>query len=317
MADTRHFHDPIIDRHTDPADPPEGSWSLWMSNGSGTGDAGDLYAKITTGGVTKTVPLVDFSTGSLVVTDFFLEVSKGTVAGHSAVQKFGRNNDIDTSASEDIWAGGGTRAYLSSAETMDVASTSANDDGAPAGTGARTIEIQGLNSSYAEISETVTLNGTSAVTTTNSFLRVHRAYVRTAGTVETNDGDITVDPTTSGSGSRQAFVAAGDGQTLISHYTVPAGKTAYMVGGQLSISPSDGSTGVKQAKVRLFIRPENGAWRLQAEFGARSDGTSIAPDIVFTAPISFPAKTDIKWVGTAENNNTSVYVQYNLILVDN
>lgn len=248
--------------------------------------------------------------------DFYFEVARGNVSGHTAVQKFGRNNDIDTAAAEDIWAGGGTRAYLSSAETMDIASASTNDDGSPAGTGAQSVIIEGLDSSYEEISETVTMNGTTAVTTTNSYLRVHRLYVHDVGSVETNDGDITCDPTTSGSGSRQALVAAGDGQTLIGHYTVPANKTAYMVGGQISVAPSAGSTGVKQASVRLFQRPEGKAWRLQADFGARSDGTSIAPDVVFTVPASFAAKTDLKWTGTAENNNTSVYVQYNLVLVD-
>jgi hypothetical protein len=32
-----------------------------MSNGHGTGDDGDIMIKITSGGVTKTVTLVDFS----------------------------------------------------------------------------------------------------------------------------------------------------------------------------------------------------------------------------------------------------------------
>lgn len=254
---------------------------------------------------------------SMTAQDFFLEVARGNISGMSSVQKFGRNNDIDSAAEEDVWAGGGSRAYLSSAETMDVSSTSTNDDGSPGGTGARTMVIEGLDSSYDEISETVTLDGTTTVVTSNSYLRVHRCYIATAGSVGTNDGDIMIDPTTSGSGSRQAFIASGDGQTLISHYTIPNGKTGYMVGGQLSVAASPGSTGVKQALTRMFKRPENGAWRLQADFGMRSDGTSVAPDINYTVPLKFDAKTDIKWVANVDNNNTAVYVQYNLILIDN
>lgn len=247
--------------------------------------------------------------------NFFVDVARGLVDGHTAVRKFGRNDDIDTTSDpEDIWAGGGDRVYLTSAETIDVASTSANDDAA--GTHARTVVLQGLNSAYEPISETITLDGTSTVTSSNSYLRINRAYVASTGNQDnSNDGDITFDPTTSGSGSRQAFIGSGDGQTLIAHYTVPAGRTAYMVGGQLSITSSSGSSGVKEGQARLWKRPENGAWRIQSQFTARSDGTSIAPDINFSIPLIFEEKTDIKWTGEVDNNNTSIYVQYNLLLI--
>ena len=46
----------------DPANPAEGKWVIWQSNGNGSGDDGDIMVKITAGGVTKTVTLVDFST---------------------------------------------------------------------------------------------------------------------------------------------------------------------------------------------------------------------------------------------------------------
>jgi hypothetical protein len=54
---------PLIlkERTYDPDNPEEGSSVLWMSNGHGTGDDGDIMIKITSGGVTKTVTLVDFS----------------------------------------------------------------------------------------------------------------------------------------------------------------------------------------------------------------------------------------------------------------
>jgi len=46
---------------SDPAAPAEGSAVLWMGDGTGTGDDGDILMKITAGAVTKTVTLVDFS----------------------------------------------------------------------------------------------------------------------------------------------------------------------------------------------------------------------------------------------------------------
>ena len=54
---------PLIlkERTYDPDNPEEGSSVLWMSNGHGSGDDGDIMIKITAGGVTKTVTIVDFS----------------------------------------------------------------------------------------------------------------------------------------------------------------------------------------------------------------------------------------------------------------
>ena len=46
----------------DPTDPAEGKSVQWQSDGTGSGDDGDIMMKITAGGVTKTTTLIDFST---------------------------------------------------------------------------------------------------------------------------------------------------------------------------------------------------------------------------------------------------------------
>jgi hypothetical protein len=51
----------MLEKNSDPSDPAEGSSVMWMSDGTGEGDNGDLLVKITAGGVTKTITLVDFS----------------------------------------------------------------------------------------------------------------------------------------------------------------------------------------------------------------------------------------------------------------
>jgi len=45
----------------DPDDPDEGHAVMWLSNGSGSGDDGDIMIKITAAGTTKTTTLIDFS----------------------------------------------------------------------------------------------------------------------------------------------------------------------------------------------------------------------------------------------------------------
>jgi len=47
---------------SDPSDPGAGNSVQWVSDGTGSGDAGDVMMKINVGGTTKTVTLVDYST---------------------------------------------------------------------------------------------------------------------------------------------------------------------------------------------------------------------------------------------------------------
>lgn len=51
----------VMERSSDPADPPDGQCYIWMSDGTDSGDDGDILVKITAGGVTATGTLVDYS----------------------------------------------------------------------------------------------------------------------------------------------------------------------------------------------------------------------------------------------------------------
>ena len=51
----------LIEKNSDPTDPPEGQSVMWQSDGTGAGDDGDIMIKITAGAVTKTATIVDFS----------------------------------------------------------------------------------------------------------------------------------------------------------------------------------------------------------------------------------------------------------------
>ena len=62
-------------------------------------------------------------------TEFYLEVSKGNIPGHSTMSKFGENPDIDTGSFDSIWDGGGVYSAPSVAQLHDVVSTSASDAG--------------------------------------------------------------------------------------------------------------------------------------------------------------------------------------------
>ena len=51
----------LLEQSADPADPADGTSVIWMSDGTGSGDDGDIMMKITAATVTKTVTLIDYS----------------------------------------------------------------------------------------------------------------------------------------------------------------------------------------------------------------------------------------------------------------
>tara|TARA_R100000808_G_scaffold13906_2_gene33331 strand:- start:20255 stop:20572 length:318 start_codon:yes stop_codon:yes gene_type:complete len=51
----------LLEKSADPSNPAEGEATIWMSDGTGAGDDGDIMIKITAGGSTKTATLIDFS----------------------------------------------------------------------------------------------------------------------------------------------------------------------------------------------------------------------------------------------------------------
>ena len=54
--------DPLTLRErAEPQDPTEGETVIWMSDGTGVGDVGDIMIKVNVGGIVKTATLLDFS----------------------------------------------------------------------------------------------------------------------------------------------------------------------------------------------------------------------------------------------------------------
>lgn len=192
-------------------------------------------------------------------TDYYLEVARGNVTGMTALNKFGSNSDIDT-GTEDVWTGGGTWVAPTTARVHDIVSSSASDDGSPAGTGAQTITISGLDANWLEISEVVTMNGTTNVATANSYIIIYRMQVTTAGSSGTNVGTITATAQTDATVT--ASINATLGQTLMAIWQVPANKSLYItkyyascdgtvssqIGAVLWVADYDGDSYVKKVK---------------------------------------------------------------------
>jgi len=157
-----------------------------------------------------------------------LAIAAGQVSGRSAVNKFGVNPDVDTTSDpEDIW-GGATALWVppTTARTHQIASTSTADDGDPAGTGAHSITITGLDANFAVQSEEIELNGTTDVPTANTYTRIYRMFITAAGSGGTNAGTITATADTDSTVTAQ--ITIGVGQTGMAIFSVPDGKSFYL-----------------------------------------------------------------------------------------
>jgi hypothetical protein len=242
---------------------------------------------------------------------FELQVSRNQIYDHKIIFKFGFNPDIN-GAEETIWDGGGIYAYPSAATVMKVSSSSANDTAA--GTGARTIFVQGLDGDYNEVEEIVTLNGQTAVNTTTSFLRVNRAYVLTAGSGGTAAGNIYVGVGTVTSGvpaTIYAQITLGENQTLMGLWTVPAGYTGYFD----HFNVATGSTTVNQyITVRAIQRNFGGVFRTMIK---QTIGAGGVADFVIKYPIEVQEKTDLEMRASSSGANNLVSADFSVIYIKN
>lgn len=240
---------------------------------------------------------------------FELQVSRGQIQGHSVVTIAGYNSDVDTSW--EMITPVGDLSYAASALQMTVSSSSTSDTSA--GTGARTVLITGLDADYAVISESVTMNGQTAVTTTKSFLRVNSMLVTTAGSGLANAGTIYIGTGTVTSGVPATIynlISIGFNNTTSSQYTVPAGYTGYLSVARIGLAQD---TGTSLITGRTRFVGTNGI-ALTGPVIVTNNGIST---INFTYPIAIAEKIRIQGeaIGGAANNEAAGF--FELVLVQN
>ena len=245
---------------------------------------------------------------------FELQVARGQIAFHKTNFKFGFNPDIDDSL-ETVWAEGGLYSYLTSASVLKVSSSSTADTSA--GTGARTVELFGLDTNYDEINETVTLNGQTAVNTTQEYLRINRMIVRSAGSGGQNAGVVyagTGTVTTGVPANKYATIAIADNQTLMSLWTVPKDYTAYLF--QTDIGAAC-TTSNKLLNVRIVARPFGEVFQVKDKFGMGVGGETVTQ--LYQYPLKFEEKTDleVRAIGDAGTANIQVSAGLDILYIKN
>lgn len=217
----------------------------------------------------------------------YLDISRGIYLDYQPIHLFGFNRDVGTSY-ETIWNnGGGIYSFPVSALVMSVVSDEAADT--------MGVRISGLDSNYNQISETVTLDGTTPVTTTQSFLRINDARITSGNNV----GDITI----SNGGTTYAFLEATYGVSQAAIYSVPAGFSFYIT----QVDVTSGTIGSnKYGSLRACLRQFEGP---ELHF---FESTFVTSQLVYDlqVPFKIPEKCDfsLECKSSSSTNEFTIYV---------
>jgi hypothetical protein len=249
--------------------------------------------------------------------DFYLQVAQGKITGYSLVHKFGAA--LLTTSIAPITNSGFYRVPTT-ATALEFVSDSTDDDAA--GTGAQEITIQGLNSDWEEVTQTIETDGTTPVAIPTSLTRVYRWYVSRSGsyatqTVGSHAGVLTVRESDGGdTWSTIPITPFPIGQSQIAVYTVPAGKTAYLLSKNIFVDTT------KTADIYFYQRPladdvttpYTGTMRLvEREVGIQGgyDLRTRAPKGPFVGPC------DLGFMGEVSVSDADASAEFELLVVDN
>ena len=246
------------------------------------------------------------------IIDYIYDLAKGNVPGETSLNIAGANSAVPA-AGADVWAGGGDYGfYPDTAHPLEIVRDSSADD--TGGVGARTVVINGLDSNWLEVADTVSITG-DTVALVNYYIRVHSAQVLTAGSAKSNAGNLSIQDSTGALVG--AYIAAGAGRSQQAVYTVPADKTALIVKGYFSAKSND--TTAETAGFSWVTRDNSSTAGVQSTRPAayvRSDGASAWAYRYGVSWGLFEEKTDIKIRCFEASDTVATAAGFDIILID-
>ena len=211
-------------------------------------------------------------------------------SGQAHVNKFGHCG-TDHNGAATIWDGNGTTAIYPYPSDGVVAITSSSGDD----TG-EAVEVQGLDADYNQQQKQSMSARLVQLFSLASFVRV-MVSASNVGIVSINVG-----------GALAAQILAGNGQTLMAVYTIPAGFTGHL----LKFQGNYNKTNV-EVSFKIFAREFGEAFNIKGMFSTQGGNP-----VTYDYPISlvFPEKTDIRIDATSSANAGSGAV-FDILLVRN
>jgi len=232
---------------------------------------------------------------------FYLEVQQGLIPGYQFNHKFGAAPSMAATTAT-IWDVDDTLYpwdALGSGSVVNVERNNAADTGF-------IVTVQGLDENYNFAEEDITITGADQ-SGSQLFTRVNRVFISDSGV--TNSGNIDIEAGAAG-GTTVARITAGYGQTLMAVYTIPAGKTGYLI--HLTCTGSSDTDASGSIRKRVF---QQDAFRIQHAFEIQLRGGQY--DYDFGEPLVFSEKTDIEIRIVNRSNNKRITAAFDILLVDN
>jgi len=234
--------------------------------------------------------------------DWRVHLARGKLRNAIHIHKFAGNTAPANGVEETVWDGSSLYPW---ATTWDLGAANVylkSDDADDAGI---TLFIEGLDADFNVQSETVTLDATdptiTAVASQNTYIRLFRMY-NTSSQQEV--GDVSAHYG-SAVGIKVAQINAGEGQTLMGVYTVPAGYLGLVMHYEFAGSANS------PIKSRLLMREPNGVFRTMHK-GATYGGQY---EYIFGIPVTLAEKTDVDLRVTAGTGAAVITGTFNLVLV--
>lgn len=180
--------------------------------------------------------------------DFQTAIGRGEIDWAQPFASYGRygaTGATGATSNHVIWPDGVYNIPPPAGVQMSIVSTSANDDGSPAGIGIRTMDIHYLDDLLVPRTETVILNGITPVLTVATNIRfIQCMHILTVGSLKAAGGVITA----SNSAIVYAQIDAGSRRCASSARMVPAGKKLFIAG---AIGSSISGTAAASSEIKI------------------------------------------------------------------
>jgi hypothetical protein len=272
--------------------------------------------------------LIDTPIGRLASSnDLLLEIAKFNIDGHYPVKKFYEVPALGAGVNTDAWDFGATlQTYVYTANAgadFYVASNNAGDtQSADFYVLDELFNIRQINLTLAGttpvkvndvINNTVVIGATTAFKCTRIYRIANRGTTDFAGTISCIEGNAFTDGVPDSNNDVRAVVLGSNNQTLMSHFTVPAG-----FHGQLMYIDSNvtRTTSATRLDVTFLKRQFGEVFRIQNLSGFLNTGSSKGFD-KFILPDFIEPKSDIKIRFNSSAASTGADGFYILILIEN
>ena len=244
-----------------------------------------------------------------------LLIARGLIDGTSQVNKFGENPSITAGTTEDCWDGSITYVFPTTATITHI--RQATDQ---VGTdGGATIELQGLDTNWALTVQTADLDATDTTTEvelTTPLIRIFRKKVLANVVLA---ADVWSGATGMASATAKSIIQAGNNQTLMAIYTVPAGKTAYMTQYFADNVPT-ASKVPDSVEFKLWMADRHNGYEFQLKHERAIPKLGDGFIQTFNPYLKITQKTDIKIsakVVGGVGDDGHPHAGFDLILIDN